>query len=99
MSARPSAMETRRGRFFGDRRTWPTPISYERGEPDTRRSDDRPIAALLTTLKIPARGEHTVVVVLGQADDRSRPRRVIAQVPGPGAAQASLEATRRWWLA
>ena len=54
------------------RRSEPRPSRARgHGEPDAGRTvDDRPIAAFLTTLEIPAGGEQTVVVILGQADDR-----------------------------
>ena len=92
-------VETRRGRFFGCDRGVDRPYLMERGEPDTRQTtDDRPIAALLTTIDVPAHGEYTVAVVLGQADDRDRAREVIHTYRDPDAAVAALEATRRWWL-
>ena len=78
-------METCRGRFFGAGRSVAHPLLVERGEPDGGPIvDDRPIAALLCHLEIPAHGEHTVVVILGQADDRQDAEAVIAQVPGRG---------------
>ena len=46
--------------------------------------DDRPIAAFLTTLEVPAQGEATVVVVLGQADDRRRAEAVIRKYQDAG---------------
>ena len=83
----------------GRPRPSPIPTLVERGEPDDRTvHDDRPIAALLTTLDLPAHGEGTVVVVLGQADDRERAEAVIRKYRDPGAALAGLEETRRWWL-
>ena len=60
--------------------------------------DDRPVAAFLTTLDIPSNGEQTIVVVLGQADDRARAEAVIRKFQDVKTARASLEATRRWWL-
>jgi len=63
-----------------------------------RPPDDRPIAAFLILLEIPARGEKTVVTVLGQADDRARAEAVIRKFQDVKTARASLEATRRWWL-
>ena len=93
-------METQRGRFFGEGRGVAHPYLVERGEPDTlRNGDNRPIAALLTTLNVPAHGERTVVVVLGQADDRARAEAVIRKYQDLDAALASLQETRRWWLA
>ena len=92
-------METRRGRFFGAGRGVAHPYLVERGEPDAVRiCDDRPIAAILDHLEVPAHGEHTVVVVLGQADDREQAEAVIGRYQDVDAALASLEETRRWWL-
>jgi cyclic beta-1,2-glucan synthetase len=91
-------IETERGRFFGRGRGVGRPYLVERGEPDTQRiCDDRPIAAMLATVEIPARGERTVVVVLGQADDRVRAEAVIRKYQDPDAALASLQETRLWW--
>jgi cyclic beta-1,2-glucan synthetase len=92
-------METQRGRFFGEGRGVAHPYLVERGEPGTlRNGDNRPIAAMLTTLNVPAHGERTVVVVLGQADDRARAEAVIRKYQDLDAALASLQETRRWWL-
>ena len=99
LSERPLVMETRRGRFFGTGRSVAHPLLVECGEPDAGPIlDDRPIAALLATLEIPAHGEHTLVVILGQADDRKEAEAVIAKYQDVCAARASLEDTRRWWL-
>ena len=70
----------------------------EAGQGNGSSSDDRPIAAFLTTLDIPANGEQTIVVLLGQADDRARADAVIRKFQDIKTARASLEATRRWWL-
>ncbi len=61
--------------------------------------DDRPIAAFLINLDLPARGEKTVVILLGQADDRDRAEAAIRRLADPAAALDSLESTRSWWLA
>ncbi len=99
ISERPLLMETRRGRFFGAGQSIAHPRLVERGEPDSGPIlDDRPIAALLATLEIPAHGEHTVVVILGQADDRKEAAAVITRYQDVGAARSSLAETRRWWL-
>ena len=45
----------------------------------------------------PAHGEGTVVVLLGQADDRERAEAAIRKYRDPDAALAGLEETRRWW--
>ena len=99
MSERPDFMETRRGHFFGPDRSLSHPRMVESGEPGAGRTvDDRPVAALLTTLTIPAGGEHTVVVVLGQTEDRDRARAIVARYQDVAAARAAVEETRRWWL-
>ncbi len=91
-------VETDRGRFFGTGRGVARPTFVERAEPDVGASDDRPVAAFLTTLDIPVRGERTVVVVLGQADDRARAEAVVRRFRSVEAVETSLEETRRWWL-
>ncbi|MCA1686180.1 MAG: hypothetical protein LC745_09420, partial [Planctomycetia bacterium] len=99
LSQKPDLVETQRGRFFGPGRDPARPQLVERGGPDARPTpDDRPVAAFLTTLDIPARGETTVVAVLGQADDRRRAEAVIRRYQDPESAFASLEETRSWWL-
>ena len=86
--ARPMVVETRRGRFFGAGRSVAHPFLVEHGEPDAGPiRDDRPIAALLATLDVPAHGERTVVVVLGQADDREQAEAVIRKYRDPDAAR------------
>ena len=73
-SGRSIGWRRERGRFFGAGREprsslrWWNTASRTTGRTD----DDRPVAALLATLDLPAHGEHTVVVLLGQADDRER---------------------------
>ncbi len=95
-------IETRRGRFFGAGRGVTHPYCVEHGSPDHLEAaglDDRPVAALQTTLTIPSGGTASVVVLLGQADDRKRAEEVIlAYRDAPGVALARLERTRRWWL-
>ena len=99
MSEWPDFMETRRGRFFGADRSLAHPRMVESGEPGTGWTmDDRPVAALLTTLEIPAGGERTVVVILGQTDDRNQAKAIIAKYQNVVAAQTAAEETRQWWL-
>ena len=98
MSGEGQVVETSRGRFFGDARGVAHPYLVEHGEPaPSPTRDDRPIAAFLTELEIPAHGERVVVVVMGQADDRDRAVAVIRKYRDEGTAQAALEETRRWW--
>jgi cyclic beta-1,2-glucan synthetase len=99
ISRRIERVETQRGRFFGLGRSVAHPYLLEHGEPDTRSTQDtRPIAAMLCTIDLPARGECTVVVLLGQADDREQAEAVIRKYGDPAAALAGLQETRRWWL-
>jgi len=99
MSHMADRVETKRGRFFGEGRSVAHPYLVECGLPHAEEtSDDRPIAGLLTTLEIPAHGECTVVVVLGQADDRKQAEAIIRKYQDLAAARRSLEQTRNWWL-
>ena len=50
------------------------------------------------TLDLPAGGERTVVVVMGQADDRARAEAAIRKLLDPEAAAVALDETRGWWL-
>ncbi len=99
LSCPADLLETSRGRFFGAGRSVAHPALVERGAADpTPTGDDRPVAAFLATLHVPARGETTVVVVLGQADRRDVAEDVIRRYRDPVVALASLEESRRWWL-
>jgi cyclic beta-1,2-glucan synthetase len=99
MSVGSTLVETERGRFFGAAGNVARPYLVEHGLGDPAPSgDDRPIAAFLAELDIPAGGESTVVVVLGQADDRARAEEVIRTYRVPGASAAALDRTRHWWL-
>jgi cyclic beta-1,2-glucan synthetase len=98
LSVQAEVVETRRGRFFGHGSV-AHPYLVERGEPDTLRSwDDRPIAALVATIEIPARGQNTVAVVLGQSHDRAQAEAVIHKFRELDTALDGLQETRRWWL-
>ena len=91
-------VETKRGRFLGKGRAVAHPFMVESGKPDhANTDDDRPIASFLTTLQIPAGGERTVAVILGQADDRKRAEAVVRKYRDVGTALARLDDTRTWW--
>jgi cyclic beta-1,2-glucan synthetase len=99
LSCAPECVETRRGRFFGERRGVAHPYLVEQGRPDTTAvADNRPVAAFLTSLEIPARGESTLVVLLGQAGSHTEAEEVVRKYQSPAAARASLLQTRSWWL-
>lgn len=92
-------VESKRSRFFGAGRGVAHPYFVEHGEPDTTRTpDDRPVAAFLATIEIPARSEYTAVVVLGQADNRKQAEHVIHKYRTVDAARSALDRTRTWWL-
>jgi cyclic beta-1,2-glucan synthetase len=98
MSRPAERVETRRGRFFGPDGDLARPRMLQQGEPAAAApDDDRPIAALLTTLEIPAHGDCTVAIVLGQADNRKQAETLIRKYRNTAAAQASLAETRQWW--
>jgi cyclic beta-1,2-glucan synthetase len=99
MSRPAETVTTRRGCFFGRDRGPDRPLMVEAGAPDASNcADARPVAALQATLEIPAGGEETVVIVLGQADDRAAALAVMRKYADPQAARASLHETRQWWL-
>lgn len=99
MSRPAEQIETNRGRFFGTGRSVAHPYMVEQGQADaTQTTDNRPIAGFVDTLEIPAHGECTVAVILGQADNRQEAEAVIRKYQDLDTARASLEATRKWWL-
>jgi cyclic beta-1,2-glucan synthetase len=100
-SVQPEVIVTRRGPFFGAGRDVARPYLLEHGRPDPdprAADDDRPIGALLVELEIPPRDRRTVVVVLGQADDRSRAVALVDRYRDVPTALAALHGTREWWL-
>ena len=98
MSLASDHVETNRGRFLGKGRGVAHPYLVEKGQPDTTPHwDDRTIAGFLGTLEIPAGEERTVVVVLGQTDNRKMAAEIIRKYKNLDAARESLNETRRWW--
>ena len=99
MSIPSECVETKRGRFFGSGRWVTHPFMVEKGEPDTTQViDDRTIASFLGTLEIPAHGERTVAIILGQADNKKEAERIVRKYKDIETAKKSLEDTRKWWL-
>ena len=98
MSEHVERFETTRGPFFGRDRDLARPHFLREGGPDAATNqDDRPIAAMLTTIDVPANGSYTVVILLGQADDRRAAEAVIRKYQDVADAEEALEAARRWW--
>lgn len=99
MSTPAERIETSRGRFFGPAGDPARPFLVEHGESAASDAGDtRPVAAMVTTLEIPAHGEQSVAVVIGQADNWRQAEAAICKFQDPEAAQACLEHTRAWWL-
>ncbi|APW64256.1 GH94 family glycosyltransferase (phosphorylase) (plasmid) [Paludisphaera borealis] len=99
MSENAERIETVRGRFIGAGRNIGRPHFVEHAEADAREPlDDRPVAAFVTSLEIPAQSDRTVVVILGQADDRRAAEAVVRKYQDVKDAEDALAETRRWWL-
>ncbi len=90
-----------RSRFFGPARdvTRPEFVLGSHSTLGADAGDDRPVAAFLSTVEVPARGEVSLAVVLGQADDRSRAEAAIARFSDLDSVRSSLAQTRQWWTA
>ncbi len=99
MSLPAECVETNRGRFFGTGRGVSRPFLVEQGKSDfTQLTDEAQIASFLGNLEIPARGEKTIAIVLGQTDERKEAISLARKYKDVDAAKRSLEATRKWWL-
>ncbi len=99
MSIAASRVETKRGRFFGTGRGVIHPFMVEKGKPDlTQLADTRPIAGFLGEVEIPAHGERTVAVILGETDNRKQARRLVQKYKNLETVRKNLKDTRKWWL-
>ncbi|MBI4971229.1 MAG: hypothetical protein HZC17_05265 [Candidatus Omnitrophica bacterium] len=99
MSIPAKCVETLRGRFFGSGRGVTRPFFVEEGRPDIAQyTDIRQIAGFLGSVEIPAHGECTISVILGQADDKKEARQIVQKYKNIQNVQNSLEETRNWWL-
>lgn len=99
MSIPAERMETKRGRFFGQGRGVTHPLMVETGKPDTTSlADSGQIAGFLGTVEIPAQGECTVAVILGETDDLGQASRLVQKYKNLETVRASLDQTRKWWL-
>ncbi len=97
MTDEADKVTTARGTFFGRGRSFAHPLMVESSQPDAGCGDRMPCAGLVTTVQVPAGGEHTLVVLLGQSDTRAEAETCIAGLCSVDAARASLEKTRAWW--
>jgi cyclic beta-1,2-glucan synthetase len=99
MSAKVETFTNRRGEFFGKGRTFAHPTMVEGGSPAKGTFDNFAVAAMTTTVEIPAGGEKTIAVMLGQADNRQQAQACVARFQSLEACSQSLKKTRDWWLA
>ncbi|MFA5143659.1 MAG: hypothetical protein WC522_05800 [Candidatus Omnitrophota bacterium] len=98
-SMRQVRVETNRGRFFGKGRDVVHPFMVKEGSPDRKQSgDESQVASFLSEVRIPAGGEYTLAVVMGQTDECKDARKIIEKYKDLDAARKSLEDTKKWWL-
>jgi len=84
--------------FYRKGRGVTNPFMVENGCPDVNQfSDKRTIASFLGEIEIPARGEHTIVITLGQTTNKKGSSALVKKYQKIEAAQASLETTKKWW--
>lgn len=99
MSIPADKVETSRGRFFGKGRSAAHPFMVEHGKPDQEHlTDPMQIAGFLGTLEIPARGEQTIAIILGQTDHRKEAIQLVQKYKNIETVFKSLQETRQWWL-
>ncbi|MCX5679012.1 MAG: hypothetical protein NTY76_07930 [Candidatus Omnitrophica bacterium] len=99
MSIPSQGFEVKRGRYFGSRCAVAHPFMVENGMPDAAQlTDEAQIAGLLGTIEVPAHGEQTVAIILGQADDKKACAAIIRKYKDIEKVRKSLEDTRKWWL-
>jgi len=99
MSVAAECVETNRGRFFGKGRRTAHPFMVEKAAPDkSQLTDPGQIAGLMGTIEIPAHGEYTVAIVLGQTDKFEDAKRLAKKYKDINTVKNSLAATRKWWL-
>ncbi|MFH0908028.1 MAG: hypothetical protein V1929_04640 [bacterium] len=99
MSIPAERVVTQRGQFFGAGRGVDRPSFVEHGEADASPTlDTRTIAGLLGTLDVPAGGEQTVAILLGQTDNRKQAVALLRKYAHAEAALTTLAATRSWWM-
>jgi cyclic beta-1,2-glucan synthetase len=99
MSEPVEQFATRRDRFFGAGRTFAHPMMVETGAVAPAAGDELPVAALLTTIEIPAGGEKVISIVLGEADTRRQAKACVKKFQTLENAEQSLQSTRDWWMA
>ncbi|MEF3365094.1 glycosyl transferase family 36 [Methylocystis sp. 9N] len=91
--------ETSRRRFLGHESRNPyLPYMVEHGHPDAGApAHERKVAAFSAALDVPAGGEATVVVALGQTTTIEEAKRLAEYACNPANARAELDASARAW--
>ncbi|MFC1808756.1 GH36-type glycosyl hydrolase domain-containing protein [Candidatus Omnitrophota bacterium] len=99
MSLPTDCVETNRGKFFGVGRGVDRPFMVEKGVADNDHlTETGQVASFTGTLEIPAKGEGTVAIVMGQTDAKKDAVALVEKYKDVTAAERSLEATKKWWL-
>ncbi|HQB94449.1 MAG TPA: hypothetical protein PK997_04470, partial [Candidatus Omnitrophota bacterium] len=99
MSIPADNVTTKRGCFFGSGRGPVDPYFVERAEPDVlQMTDNAQVAAFVGTLEVPARGERTVAIILGQTDHRKHAIQLVQKYKNMEMVKTTLDETRKWWL-
>ncbi len=93
------ACETIRKRFIGGLgRDFSRPFMVEHGTSDVGQPDDGYRAACLsTTITVPAGGQETLAIIVGQIDEFHRAETLIRSLQQVPAAQAAFDRTKAWW--
>ncbi|MDD5427843.1 MAG: hypothetical protein PHI58_01220 [Candidatus Omnitrophica bacterium] len=98
-SMKSPAVETSRGKFFGCGGDVVRPYMVKEGSSDRKCFGDiSQVAAFLEEVTIPAHGEHTMSVVMGQCDDRKEADKIIRKYKNVDEVRKSLAQTKKWWL-
>ncbi len=98
MTEKPDITVTERGKFFGEERGAGNPYMPETGSPSpSPGTDNRPIAGFLKTVAVPAEGEYTVAVIMGQNSEKEKAEKTVEKYRNIEAVKESLKETRNWW--
>lgn len=93
-----TAMETSLNRFMGAGRSIFSPWMVETGEPDLEQDDDGyRVAAISGRITVPAGGEASMHVLMGQAPEQGDCRRLMASMRRTEDVLAALRRTKAMW--
>ncbi|MEO0415184.1 MAG: hypothetical protein AAF226_09565, partial [Verrucomicrobiota bacterium] len=97
MTSAVSAVETRRGRFFGKDTANHHPAMVQTGEPSSSDTDSANIAAFVSEVEVPASGEVSLAVMLGQADNQKVAQATVEKYQNLENVDRALEENCAWW--